>query len=538
MTLRTRRAAAAEKEVAQESKRVPAYNFTSSDGSVPSDSEDEDMPSRVFREKAGAIREDISAHFEERVTELLGEVERIMKVKRNSGSHSARKSKRTSGRKSDNRQFAFKDKVFVPRESFLTEMLTVNHFQTLYNIFIAVLVVFGLQSMATSYFEKGRIIDLSMFAWNFNYCGQALLIVLGMFAQVIMTMPFLKAWAYSRSIPNWIWLGLYIAYAIAIWVWPATYFFVYEFPPASSLIILCEQSRLFMKMHSYVRENAPRILSVKAQQDWSDAEIDAIFPSFDKLLYFLFCPTLLYRDQYPRTQSIRWNSVFINFGQCVAILFYVNFIFERFCLPLTKGFGLEKTSVQLIILNVFQAMLPGTLLLMLCFFAILHSWLNTWAELLCFADRQFYKDWWNCRTFAQYYRNWNGVVHDWLYAYVFTDIRRLGFGKPFSMLFVFVFSAIIHEYILALAFRFFYPVLLLMFGGVGVGFIYLTKDGASGVWNLFMWLMLMFGNGMLMILYGHEWYARANIYPDATFSEWNDMLYPKSWMFYETLSKS
>ena len=35
------------------------------------------------------------------------------------------------------------------------------------------------------------------------------------------------------------------------------------------------------------------------------------------------------------------------------------------------------------------------------------------------------------------------------------------------MLVVFCISSVVHEYILAFAFRFFYPVLLFMFGGIG-----------------------------------------------------------------------
>ena len=55
------------------------------------------------------------------------------------------------------------------------------------------------------------------------------------------------------------------------------------------------------------------------------------------------------------------------------------------------------------------------------FFAVLHCWLNAWAEMLRFGDRMFYKDWWNSVTFSGYYRNWNLVVHDWLFSYVYQD---------------------------------------------------------------------------------------------------------------------
>ena len=44
-----------------------------------------------------------------------------------------------------------------------------------------------------------------------------------------------------------------------------------------------------------------------------------------------------------------------------------------------------------LLLSAFSCMLPGTMVLVLGFFAILHSWLNAWAEMTRFADRMFYK---------------------------------------------------------------------------------------------------------------------------------------------------
>jgi diacylglycerol O-acyltransferase-1 len=35
--------------------------------------------------------------------------------------------------------------------------------------------------------------------------------------------------------------------------------------------------------------------------------------------------------------------------------------------------------------------------------------LNIVAELMCFGDREFYKDWWNAKTVEEYWRMWNMV---------------------------------------------------------------------------------------------------------------------------------
>lgn len=36
------------------------------------------------------------------------------------------------------------------------------------------------------------------------------------------------------------------------------------------------------------------------------------------------------------------------------------------------------------------------------------------------------QDWWNSTSFANYYRTWNVVVHDWLYYYMYRDFLWVG----------------------------------------------------------------------------------------------------------------
>ncbi|KAA0203849.1 hypothetical protein HAZT_HAZT000713 [Hyalella azteca] len=79
------------------------------------------------------------------------------------------------------------------------------------------------------------------------------------------------------------------------------------------------------------------------------------------------------------------------------------------------------------------------------------------------------------------------------------------------MLSVFLISSVVHEYILAFAFRFFYPVLLLMFGGFGVVLMFIKTRARQ--FNVFLWLSLILGTGILMCLYSIEWYARRNCPP-------------------------
>ncbi|KAJ3055750.1 Sterol O-acyltransferase 1, partial [Quaeritorhiza haematococci] len=140
-----------------------------------------------------------------------------------------------------------------------------------------------------------------------------------------------------------------------------------------------------------------------------------------------------------------------------------------------------------------------------------------WSELMQFADRQFYRDWWNSNSFAEYYRNWNGVVYDWLYSHVYLDAVAFlesrnyakSTAKTLAALFVIEVSALIHEHIIACAFGFWFPVLLFMYGGPGVLFSFISGRGRkSGRNNIFVWGMLLIGFGLMISLYAREFYIR------------------------------
>lgn len=51
-----------------------------------------------------------------------------------------------------------------------------------------------------------------------------------------------------------------------------------------------------MKIHAFIRSVAPKFLSFKPHSDTPTPQP----PDFSKYLYFLFAPTLIYQDRYPR----------------------------------------------------------------------------------------------------------------------------------------------------------------------------------------------------------------------------------------------
>lgn len=211
-----------------------------------------------------------------------------------------------------------------------------------------------------------------------------------------------------------------------------------------------------------------------------------------------------------RSKVIRYKSVFKNFGEVLGVVFYISFIFERFLMPVFREFGDSEITHTKLVLTIFGSVMPATIAFLCGFYCLLHSWMNACAELLRFSDRMFYKDWWNATSFAGYYRTWNIVVHDWLYTYIYKDIYEHVFKgcKPVATLCVFTISAVFHEFILAFTFRFFYPVLFVMFNIFGLLLMFITKKELRNLGNILMWLSLSLGNGLLISLYNIEYYAR------------------------------
>ena len=145
---------------------------------------------------------------------------------------------------------------------------------------------------------------------------------------------------------------------------------------------------------------------------------------------------------------------------------------------------------------------PAMVLMFLTHFLILHSTQNLFAELTRFADRRFYDDWWNVTTWAAFYRKWNGLVHDFIHSYLYADLVEFaGVSKSVAMMLSFALSAVVHEYIVAASLGFFFPILFVLFGGPGIWFMQLTRGRKGRPWNIFMWVMLATGQGLMMVLY-------------------------------------
>ncbi|GJN38653.1 hypothetical protein PR202_gb27716 [Eleusine coracana subsp. coracana] len=125
-------------------------------------------------------------------------------------------------------------------------------------------------------------------------------------------------------------------------------------------------------------------------------------------------------------------------------------------------------------------------------FLLLYSFkkkkLNILAELLCFGDREFYKDWWNAKTVEEYWRMWNMGV---------------------AILISFLVSAIFHEICIAVPCHIFkfWAFIGIMFQ---IPLVFLTKYlqekfKNTMVGNMIFWFFFsILGQPMCVLLYYHD----------------------------------
>lgn len=461
------------------------------------------------------------------------------------------------------------EKRFQPRNALLTDLFEIKHLKTIYHIFIVIFNLLLLNVFISDFAMDGSInIGLSPIITGFRGFGYALVVWLFMQLTTLGIFPTFKTWSLvtrkyfmKSGVLTTIWhvfgVSLVIVYQIAFVVIFTKAIVHFDMAQASSVAVLMELVRFLMKSHAFIRTNVPRVLNSKNKLKVDDIGWDSpstystttnknqklhangssrvndkrIFPSFGQYVYFLFAPTLVYRDEYPRTKQIRWNVVAKNYMEVIAVIFILSLVSERIMYPVFHQFGSKFYEIGLkeLLASVFNSMLPGLLCFLCGFYCILHSWMSAAAELLRFSDRKFYSDWWNSSNFSVYYRTWNIIVHDFLFTYVYKDLYEhvTGRNRVLSQLLVFSLSAIFHEYILGFTFKFCYPILFVLFQGAGVFLIFVTKKEHKAFGNIFMWLSLAMGMGILLSLYHMEYYARKNC--DYDRNDFTNYFIPISW---------
>ncbi|CAG8598840.1 12988_t:CDS:2 [Ambispora gerdemannii] len=165
--------------------------------------------------------------------------------------------------------------------------------------------------------------------------------------------------------------------------------------------------------------------------------------TFSNFFDYLLIPTLVYEFEYPRTVKIRPWYVFEKALATLGtfLLLYVNT--ETYIIPVIPSAAESFTKAFL------GMSFPFMVNYLLIFYIIFECICNLFAEISCFADRNFYDDWWNSATFDEYARKWNKPVHHFLLRHVYqTSIDSYKLSKRDASFMTFFLSSLVHELVM------------------------------------------------------------------------------------------
>lgn len=235
------------------------------------------------------------------------------------------------------------------------------------------------------------------------------------------------------------------------------------------------------------------------------------------LCYFWWAPTLIYQPVYPRTDKIRWDFVAKRAAEFFLLCIVVWIACAQYAVPLLENSLQEISKLNLI--NILERVLKLSSISLVCwlagFFALFQSFLNLLAELLYFADREFYSDWWNCNNLRSYWTSWNKPVTHFMKRHIYAPMVGRGLSPPLAQLITFLFSGLLHELLIGVPTH---NILgIAFFGMVGqIPLIYMTDPlsrmkGPNGklAGNLIFWLTFCFlGQPIAALAYFFAWQAK------------------------------
>lgn len=296
-----------------------------------------------------------------------------------------------------------------------------------------------------------------------------------------------------------------------------------EWPVVPMGTFLLHMIVLVMKMHSYLITNAEFALaaadvkgrkpakatSVQKENGETDAatrkEGLVAYPhnvTFWNFFYFLCAPTLVYELNYPRTERVRWGYVMEKCLAAVGVFSVLHIVIDQHITAV-----LLRAPVMSAVETVAALITPLLFCHIMIFYIMFELILNGIAEVLCFADRRFYDDWWNSTTWDEYARKWNKPVHEWLLRHVYLEsINTYKTSRLRATFITFLLSAVLHETVFAVIFRMVRPYLFLLQMGQ-LPLIYLgrrLKNTRAG--NFFFWFGLILGVPLLATVYCREYY--------------------------------
>lgn len=119
--------------------------------------------------------------------------------------------------------------------------------------------------------------------------------------------------------------------------------------------------------------------------------------SIKDMSYFMLAPTLCYELNYPRSDRIRKRFLFRRMLELIFGLQLCVALIQQWIIPSVKNSLIPFSNMDVLKTQerLLKLAIPNHLIWLIWFYLIFHCALNITGEILKFADRDFYSDWWN-----------------------------------------------------------------------------------------------------------------------------------------------
>lgn len=235
---------------------------------------------------------------------------------------------------------------------------------------------------------------------------------------------------------------------------------------------------------------------------------------YQNMYYYLFAPTLCYEINFPKNDKIRFPFLFRRLLEIFILIQIEIILVQQWIVPnleVALPKILERDSGYMLE-RFLRLVVPNNIVWLILFYLIFHSLLNFLGELLKFADREFYRDWWNAKHILDFWQLWNIPVHKWCVRHLYKPLLKNGYSKLTANLIVFTFSAIFHEYVISV------PVQMLRFYAFTGMFMQIPLSLISNLaykfdknmGNMIVWLSLIVGQPVACMMYAFDFVHETN----------------------------
>lgn len=228
------------------------------------------------------------------------------------------------------------------------------------------------------------------------------------------------------------------------------------------------------------------------------------------LFYFLLAPTLCYELNFPRTTRIRKRFLVKRILEVLVGANIVLALIQQWMIPSVRNslVPISDMDVTKATERLLKLAVPNHFIWLCFFYLTFHSFLNLFGEILQFADRNFYCDWWNSSNVEIFWRTWNMPVHRWCVRHLYIPLVELGYSKMKASVIVFFVSAFFHEYLVSVPLKTFNVYAFAgMMAQIPLSFISKLLDRNFGErWgNLVVWASLILGQPLCIMIYYHDY---------------------------------